>query len=118
MKRGSQRPISAGRRYDNSDGRLRGRKLTATRRRIWLRDPHCAMCRKVVDLAYKSRDPFELDHIKAVSDDGSNEDDNLQVLCVSFDEYGNKSGCHVDKTNKEQGYKERVEFDTSGRVVW
>ena len=104
--------------YDNKDGRLRGRRLVAARLRIWSKDPHCAMCRKLVELAYKSRNPFELDHIKAKSDGGSDDDDNLQVLCVSFDADGNKSGCHVDKTNKEQGYTERAKFDEQGRVVW
>lgn len=103
--------------YDNSDGRLSGRKLQEARLRIWLRDPHCAMCGKLVDLAYKSQRPFELDHKKAVSKDGSNDDDNLQVLCVQM-VGGTKTGCHVDKTNKDAGHKERAKFDASGRVVW
>ena len=72
--------------YDNTDGRLRGRKLQAARLRIWSADPHCARCRKLV--AYPHG--FELDHIKALHKDGStNDDDNLQVLCHP---------CHAEKT--------------------
>ena len=92
--------------YDNTDGRLRGRKLQAARLRIWAQDPHCARCRKLV--AYPHG--FELDHIKALHKDGStNDDDNMQVLCPA---------CHQVKTAQDCGYKERAKFDAQGRVVW
>ena len=92
--------------YDNSDGRLRGRKLQAARLRIWSADPHCARCRALV--AYPHG--FELDHITALHKDGStNDDDNMQVLCPS---------CHATKTAQDCGYKERAKFDSNGRVVW
>ena len=92
--------------YDNTDGRLRGRKLQAARLRIWSADPHCARCRKLVAFPHG----FELDHIKALHKDGStNDDDNMQVLCPS---------CHAEKTAKDCGYKERAKFDASGRVLW
>ena len=92
--------------YDNTDGRLRGRKLQAARLRIWSADPHCARCRKLV--AYPSG--FELDHITALHKDGStNDDDNMQVLCPP---------CHQAKTAQDCGYKERAKFDAQGRVVW
>ena len=92
--------------YDNTDGRLRGRKLQAARLRIWRADPHCARCRKLV--AYPHG--FELDHIKALHKDGStNDDENMQVLCPS---------CHQVKTAQDCGYKERAKFDEQGRVVW
>ena len=92
--------------YDNSDGRLRGRKLQAARLRIWSADPHCARCRKLV--AYPHG--FELDHIKALHKDGStNDDDNMQVLCPP---------CHVKKSAVDMGYKERSEFSDDGRVIW
>ena len=100
--------------YDNTDGRLRGRKLQATRLRIWTNDPHCAICRKLV--AYPNG--FELDHKQAVSKGVDNDDDNLQVLCVQVDQHGNKTGCHVDKTAQDCGYREHATFDASGRVVW
>lgn len=100
--------------YDNTDGRLRGRKLQAARLRIWSNDPHCAMCRKLV--AYPRG--FELDHKTAILKDGSNDDGNLQVLCIEVDERGNKTGCHIDKTAQDMGYAKRAEFDAQGRVVW
>ena len=100
--------------YDNTDGRLRGRKLQAARLRIWSADPHCARCRKLV--AYPHG--FELDHITALHKDGStNDDDNLQVLCVELRD-GIKTGCHIIKTNEDLGRKERAKFDAQGRVVW
>lgn len=91
--------------YDNSDGRLRGRKLQATRLRIWSADPHCAVCRKL--LSYP--DGFELDHKRALHKDGGNDDENLQVLCPP---------CHQVKTAQDMGFKERAKFDADGRVVW
>lgn len=92
--------------YDNSDGRLRGRKLQAARLRIWSANPHCARCGKLV--AFPGG--FELDHITALHKDGStNDDDNMQVLCPS---------CHATKTAQDMGYKERAKFDAQGRVVW
>lgn len=100
--------------YDNNDGRLRGRKLQAARLRIWARDPHCAMCRKLV--AYPAG--FELDHKQALHKDGSNDDDNMQVLCVERTPDGIKSGCHIKKTAIDCGYAERAQFDASGRVIW
>lgn len=99
--------------FDNTDGRIRGRKLQATRLRIWANDPHCAMCRKLV--AYPAG--FELDHKQALHKDGSNDDDNMQVLCVELRD-GIKTGCHVIKTNEDLGRKERAKFDAQGRVVW
>jgi hypothetical protein len=100
--------------YDNTDGRLRGRRLQATRLRIWSNDPHCARCRKLV--AYPHG--FELDHIKALHKDGStNDDDNMQVLCIEVKD-GVKVGCHIDKTAEDMGYTKRAQFDAQGRVVW
>ena len=67
--------------------------------------PHCARCRALV--AYPHG--FELDHITALHKDGSNDDDNMQVLCPP---------CHQVKTAQDMGYKERAKFDAQGRVVW
>ena len=91
--------------YDNGDGRLRGRKLQAARLRIWSQDPHCAMCRKL--LAYPHG--FELDHKQALHKDGSNDDENMQVLCHP---------CHQVKTAQDMGFKERAKFDAEGRFLW
>lgn len=38
--------------YDNNDGRLRGRKLQARRLRIWKDNPHCAHCKRLVGYPY------------------------------------------------------------------
>lgn len=104
--------------YDNTDGRLRGRKLQAARLRIWSADPHCARCGKLV--AYPHG--FELDHItalhKAAEGDDVNDDSNLQVLCVEWPSPGVKAGCHVKKSAVDMGYAVRAQFDASGRVVW
>ena len=87
--------------YDNNDGRLRGRKLQAARLRIWSADPHCAMCRKLVAYPYG----FELDHKQALFKEGSNDDDNMQVLC---------GDCHDAKTNADLGHKPRVTIGADG----
>ena len=100
--------------FDNNDGRLRGRKLQATRLRIWSNYPYCAMCNKLV--AYPQG--FELDHKQSIENNGSNDDDNLQVLCIELGESGTKTGCHISKTAKDRGYKQRATFDKQGRVVW
>ena len=99
--------------YDNSDGRLRGRKLQAARLRIWGNNPHCARCGMLVAFPHG----FELDHITALHKEGSNDDDNMQVLCVEVKD-GVKVGCHIDKTAEDMGYTKRAQFDAQGRVVW
>lgn len=100
--------------YDNADGRLRGRKLQATRLRIWAKDPHCAMCREFVE--YPSG--FELDHIRAVSSSVDkakmNADENLQILCVQLDQQGQKSGCHMEKTARDLGHRVKVQVGADG----
>ena len=101
--------------YDNTDGRLRGRKLQAARLRIWAASGGlCARCRRLT--AYP--DGFELDHIAARHKGGGNDDENLQVLCVERTPDGIKSGCHIKKTAIDCGYAERAQFDASGRVIW
>lgn len=93
-------------RFDNQDGRLRGRKLQARRLRVWTKNPHCAHCERLVSYP----DGFQLDHIKAVHKHGENLDDSaVQVLCPT---------CHDKKTMKDMGYRERLEFDDEGNVKW
>lgn len=98
--------------WDNQDGRLRGRKLQARRLRVWKAKPYCAMCKRLVDFP----SGFQLDHIKAVHKHGEDLDDSaVQVLCCLPDGSG---GCHAIKTAKDMGYRERIEFDKEGRVKW
>jgi 5-methylcytosine-specific restriction protein A len=91
--------------YDSTDGRLRGRKAKARRLRIWSKNPHCAMCGRLTDYP----DGFQVDHIVPLHKQGSDTDDNLQVL---------DHDCHDKKTLKDKGLKERTEFDAGGRVKW
>jgi 5-methylcytosine-specific restriction protein A len=84
--------------------RLRGRALQAQRKRIWLANPRCARCGLVT--AFPSG--FELDHTVALTNDGTNDDDNMQVLHLH---------CHEEKTNEDLGYKPRVEIGEDGWPV-
>lgn len=88
--------------YDNNDGRLRGRALQARRLKVWTQDPHCQHCGKLVDYP----DGFQLDHKQAVHKVGENLDDEaVQVLCLP---------CHDAKTMKDMGYRERVAIGVDG----
>lgn len=77
--------------------RTAGRALQSRRLRIWSRNPHCAMCGRLV--AYPQG--FELDHKVPLFQGGQDTDDNCQVLCVDYDSFGQKIGCHADKTARE-----------------
>lgn len=77
--------------------RTAGRSLQARRMRIWSRDPHCAMCGRLV--AYPHG--FELDHKVPLFQGGEDTDANCQILCVGYDEAGRKVGCHAEKTARE-----------------
>lgn len=84
-----------------ADRRITGRRLQARRRDIWLRDPTCAKCGRVV--AYPSG--FELDHKVPLFMGGEDTEDNCQVLCVHvemIDGQRVKTGCHADKSATEQ----------------
>lgn len=74
----------------NRDKRILGRQWMDTIQRIRQRDGYlCRSCGTAVRTG-------EVDHIKPLDQGGSNDDSNLQLLCDS---------CHVDKTNKDNGYK-------------
>lgn len=91
--------------YDNNDGRLRGRKATARRLRLWTANPYCAACGRLTEYP----DGFQLDHRIPLHKGGPDTDENLQVL---------DHDCHDRKTMKDMGYTERLEFDREGRVKW
>lgn len=78
--------------------RMTGRKLQDRRLRIWSADPHCAGCGRVTDYPRG----FELDHITPLFMGGADIDENCQVLCVWYDEAGNKQGCHNAKSIEER----------------
>ncbi|WP_306674693.1 HNH endonuclease [Burkholderia cepacia] len=77
---------------------LSGGAWDVIRKRIRKRDGYC--CR-ACGIAVRAG---VVDHIKPLAQGGSNEDENLQLLCKE---------CHDDKTNADQGYKvrRRVGFD-------
>jgi 5-methylcytosine-specific restriction protein A len=50
----------------------------------------------------------EIDHIIALCNSGTNEDSNLQPLCIA---------CHADKTRADKGQVELARYEGS-RVVW
>jgi 5-methylcytosine-specific restriction protein A len=85
--------------------RIRGRALQRIRQRIWLNDPRCARCRVLT--MYPSG--FELDHILALTNGGTNDDSNMQILCCD--------GCHEAKTNEDLGYKPKIETGEDGWPV-
>lgn len=79
-----------------ADRRINGRAGVERRFRIWNKTRCCASCGRLV--SYRP-DTFELDHVVELADGGSEDDENLQILCIYFDENG-KQGCHVEKTNE------------------
>lgn len=69
--------------------RLTGRAGLAQRNRIRLRDGYrCRRCSIAVRIG-------EVDHIKSLEEGGTNDDTNLQLLCIR---------CHKLKTATDRGY--------------
>lgn len=80
------------------EARTTGRALQSRRLRIWSKDPHCAACGRLT--AYPQG--FELDHKVPLFLGGEDTDANSQVLCVDYDRFGQKVGCHAEKTAEER----------------
>lgn len=74
------------------------------RKRIWLIDPLCGHCRLIT--VYPSG--FELDHRIALTNGGTNDDSNLQVL---------HHECHEAKTNADLGYAPKIATGADGWPV-
>ena len=98
-----------------TNARIRGRKWMATRERIMARD--CGMCQPCKRKGQISIGT-EVDHITAISNGGSNDDENLEVICRQ---------CHNAKTDEDLGYRHKptigvdgwpTEQDVSARPVW
>ena len=58
----------------------------------------CTLC----DKALNDKTPCHIDHIRPLSNGGSNDPSNLQVLCIS---------CHIDKTREEHSSLEHMRND-------
>lgn len=95
-------------RFDNTDGRMRGRKLQERRFRLWAASRgRCAGCGALT--VYP--EGFQLDHKVPLFKDGKDTDENCQVLCVAAP---GKVGCHDRKTAKDMGQKLRVAIGEDG----
>jgi 5-methylcytosine-specific restriction protein A len=85
--------------------RIRGRRLQKIRADHFRLYPLCVMCKAKGRISLAT----QLDHIVALVNGGTDTSDNRQGLCTP---------CHEAKTRRDLGYKERTQFDASGRVVW
>lgn len=97
--------------YDNTDGRMRGRKLQDRRLRVWRKDPRCANCRRLTEFSARAGFGFELDHKVAIANGGSDTEANCQVLCAGPD------SCHARKTNHDLGHRQLVRIGADGWPV-
>jgi len=89
-------------RFDNTDGRLRGRALQARRLRKWTKAQGlCAKCGALTDYPHG----FQLDHIKALVNGGDDTEDQTQVLCIP---------CHDTKTASDMGHRTTVKIGVDG----
>ena len=52
---------------------------------------------------------FELDHVQALDNEGTDTEDNTQVLCIPR---------HAIKTARDMGYTPPVIFGPDGRIKW
>lgn len=94
--------------FDNTDGRLRGRKLQARRLRKWTQaEGRCVKCGTLTHYADPRVDPqgFHLDHIAMLHTSKDDSEENTQVLCIP---------CHEAKTAKDMGHRERVAIALDG----
>lgn len=81
--------------------RIRGRTLQAQRKRIMQEQPLCKMCENKGIVT----SGVEMDHIVPLFKGGSNNDDNLQMLCVE---------CHRAKTANDLGVAYRPTIGLDG----
>lgn len=94
--------------YDNKDGRIRGRALQARRLKVWTKDPRCARCRKLCEFNAVPGRGFQLDHKIALANGGQDVEANCQVLCCGI------GSCHEVKTARDLGYAMTVPVSEDG----
>ena len=111
MNSQSPRATSVASRFDNTDGRLRGRKLQERRLRKWTEaEGKCAGCGRLTNYADPRVDPtgFHLDHIAMLEKSKDDSEENTQVLCLP---------CHLTKTNEDLQRTEKVQVGIDGWPV-
>lgn len=94
--------------YDNTDGRIRGRALQTRRLKVWTKDPRCAHCRKLCEFNALAGRGFELDHKVALTNGGKDVEENCQVLCCGI------GSCHEVKTARDLGHAVTVPVSEDG----
>ena len=77
--------------------RMTGRRLQKRRLDMWQANPTCTKCGRVVDHPRG----YELDHLVPLWQGGEDVEGNCQILCIWYDDKGDKQGCHIDKTAVE-----------------
>jgi 5-methylcytosine-specific restriction protein A len=85
----------------NGSNRIRGRKLQEIRQRHFEQFPLCVECQKQGRITIAT----ELDHIVALTNGGTDTDDNRQGLCTE---------CHDAKTARDMGHRERLAISVDG----
>lgn len=95
-------------RFDNTDGRLRGRGLQQRRLRKWTEAAgQCAACKCLTEYADPRTNPrgFHLDHIAHLDKSKDDSEENTQVLCEP---------CHQAKTAMDLGHRPVVKIGEDG----
>ena len=83
--------------------RIRGRKWMTIRERIMSRD--CGLCQQCKRQG-RIKQGTQVDHIIALTNNGSNDDDNLECICPD---------CHLKKNMVDLGFKPQI---TTGIDGW
>ena len=88
-------------RSGSADKRMTGRAAVEYRAQYLRAHPLCETC----EAAGRIAEAVELDHRKPLSQGGTHDWENLSGLCKP---------CHLDKTRRDLGQRERIGCDESG----